>query len=160
MSDLLTKEILGEYLNYCPDTGEFRWKKTVGSRATSGSVCGSLTRQGYLTVRVNQIAILLHRAAWILMTGSYPKGVIDHVNGIKTDNSWGNLREATRSGNGTNLDVKDMTNIYILPSGKYNVKLKKNRKSISFGSYTDLELAQLVRDEARIKLFGEFNGRY
>ncbi len=35
-----------------------------------------------------------HRVAWALTTGAWPDHLVDHVNGVRDDNRWANLRSA------------------------------------------------------------------
>jgi hypothetical protein len=44
----------------------------------------------------------LHRLAWILQTGNTPNGQIDHINGVRDDNRWVNLRDVTNQENAQN----------------------------------------------------------
>jgi hypothetical protein len=37
------------------------------------------------------------------MTGEWPKGLIDHVNGVKDDNRFANLRVVDETGNSQNI---------------------------------------------------------
>jgi hypothetical protein len=46
---------------------------------------------------------MAHRAAWCLYHGEWPAGVIDHINGDKTDNRIENLRCVTPSINSRNM---------------------------------------------------------
>jgi len=39
------------------------------------------------------------------MTGCWPDHVIDHANGVKTDNRWRNLREVTQAINARNCSM-------------------------------------------------------
>lgn len=43
----------------------------------------------------------LHRIVYFLHHGSWPKGVVDHINGDPTDNRPENLRDTTQQGNCT-----------------------------------------------------------
>jgi hypothetical protein len=83
---------------YDPDSGKCIRRVGRGNRAPIGEEISRKTKNGYLIVQVDRKNYLVHRLAWFLMTGEWPKE-IDHINGVKTDNSWKNLREATRSMN-------------------------------------------------------------
>jgi hypothetical protein len=75
----------------------------------AGKQAGGDHPQGYISIRVGGEKILAHQVAWIYMTGVLPKADIDHINGNKKDNSWVNLRLATRSQNKANVR-KPITN--------------------------------------------------
>lgn len=47
-----------------------------------------------------------HRLAWLIKTGEWPDGQIDHVNGDRADNRWCNLRLATPFENAQNTKVR------------------------------------------------------
>ena len=57
---------------------------------------------GYLRVSVLGKSHLAHRFAWFLHTGEWPSGVIDHINGDRSDNRIGNLRDVSPSENASN----------------------------------------------------------
>lgn len=86
---------LKEYLSYNPDTGIFTWIKPTSSRVKAGSIAGGDRGKGYLSVCINGNKYYLHRLAWFFMTGKWPEHQVDHINHIKTDNRWVNLREVT-----------------------------------------------------------------
>jgi hypothetical protein len=88
---MLTQERLKELLHYDPDTGVFTRVKTAGSRAQVGTVVGSIGAHGYLSVCIDRVDYLLHRLAFLYVTGELPK-YVDHVNGCRSDNRWSNLR--------------------------------------------------------------------
>ena len=108
---------------------------------------------------VNRSPKRAHRIIWEMLRGSIPKGMqIDHINGNKQDNRIENLRLATNRENSCNREIEDMTNID-KRGDSYRVKLSVYGKTVSIGTFDNLELAQLVRDEARSTYYGEFSGR-
>lgn len=103
-------------------------------------------RDGYLTYQFWQdgrnITKFLHR---IIM--GEPKGLlVDHINGRNRSKRT----KVTQSG---------YRNVYYMKAkGKYQVRLKVNGKTKSFGYYKDLESAKKAAYEARLHTFGEFAG--
>lgn len=98
----VTKERLRELFAYDPLRGEVQRRVTVGYNAKAGDIVGSKHSQGYLTVCVDGEVFLLHRLIWVLVYGTAPGELIDHVNGDKQDNRLENLREVTISQNSAN----------------------------------------------------------
>lgn len=97
----LTKERACELLNYNPDTGILVWNITRGSRAQRGDAAGSSDVNGYLCVRVDGWDYKVHRVAWLIHHGQWPD-VIDHINGITSDNRLCNLRSSSQANNTKN----------------------------------------------------------
>jgi len=98
----LSEEEIGEIFNvldYEKDSGRLVWKDRRGGRVNVGDVAGNTEGTDYIRVHVAGRKFLAHRLAYLLVTGTFPKFDIDHINGIKTDNKWENLREATRREN-------------------------------------------------------------
>lgn len=96
---------LPSYVSYDPETGIFISTRDSGCKGQwkSGRQLGGVGPRGYSIITFNKKVYPAHRIAWALMTGEWPKFEIDHVNGIKHDNRWCNLREATRAQNMANI---------------------------------------------------------
>jgi hypothetical protein len=88
-----------EHLYYAPETGLFFRKKG----RNKGKIAGSKTSYGYISIKVGNKAYCAHRLAWFFMYGKLPSLFIDHINGIKNDNVFTNLREVTKSQNSQNV---------------------------------------------------------
>jgi hypothetical protein len=101
--------LLLSLLSYDNDTGELRWKTKAGdvkwNNKLAGNVAGSINAYGYLLVRVEKQCFGAHRLIFKMMTGREPANQIDHINGVRHDNRWCNLREATSSQNNCNSSL-------------------------------------------------------
>ncbi len=86
---------LCEYMRYDPETGKLyhRKAKTKREEYLVGREVGHLCK-GYLKVTFRGLSTFVHRLAWALMTGQECESGIDHINRVKTDNRWVNLRAA------------------------------------------------------------------
>lgn len=89
----LTAERLRQVLSYDPATGVFTRILRTHGKVKIGSVAGSPNSKGYLQCRVDNRLYLLSRLAFLYMTGKPPSHGVDHINGIRTDNRWANLRD-------------------------------------------------------------------
>ena len=67
--------------------------KIVNSK---GKVIGTRDRYGYLVYNILGKQYKVHRLVWLLETGKWPSGVIDHIDGIKDNNRFSNLRDTTQ----------------------------------------------------------------
>lgn len=99
----VTANRLRKLLDYNPDTGIFVWKLATTNRVKAGDAAGSRGSDGYIRIGVCGRIYKAHRLAWLYVHGDWPKMELDHINGIKTDNRIGNLRDVTRSVNARNL---------------------------------------------------------
>ena len=68
------------------------------SRNATKPITG-ITGGGYVRVSINKSRYQAHRIIFKLVTGREPIQQLDHANGIRTDNRWSNLREATHAEN-------------------------------------------------------------
>lgn len=144
---------LKSVVSYSPDTGKF----IRVSGKNSGKETGTHNSKSYGLISITYLGetkqYYAHRLAWFYMTGKWPKEVIDHINGVPSDNRWINLREATNSQNLRNCLRKKINK-----SGYKGIS--KNRDGfqvrISLGTFKTLEEAITVYKEAMIRYHGEF----
>ena len=99
-----TAEYVRSRLAYDPDTGVFRWK-TNRYPSRVGQVTGAV-KDGYLQIYLDGRLYRAHRLAWLIMTGLWPSDEVDHINRVRGDNRWNNLRAATKSQNAMNTSVR------------------------------------------------------
>lgn len=91
---MLTQAKLRQVLHYEPQTGVFTWTKGL----KKGSVAGTVhDERGFLKVSIASKRYLLHRLAFLWMTGAMPRSNVEHIDGNHQNNSWQNLREGERS---------------------------------------------------------------
>jgi hypothetical protein len=99
---LLPFEIIDQWLSYCPETGDIRWK-VGGKRMKAGAVAGAaIGVKGYKSITIRNRRLYAHRIAWLLFHGYEPVGFLDHVNRDRSDNRIANLRVVSRKENGWN----------------------------------------------------------
>ena len=161
---MITQERLKELLHYNPETGVFTRNWTMGRKARVGSIAGSVRKDGYRQIQINKIKYLSHRLAWLYMTGSWPKEDIDHINRVKDDNRWENLREASPSQNQANrkININNSSGLKGVQYRKDNTKnpwqasIECNGKSIYLGYFRTPEEAYLSYCLAALVLFGKF----
>jgi hypothetical protein len=150
----ITKEILSEYLAYDPITGVFtllqshspvyRHKLPYEIPVVDGQ---------YQKVMILNRRWQTHKLAVLFMTGKMPDGLVDHINGVITDNRWSNLRILT-SGENVRNQKQTKTTTQSGVTGvhkrgkKYFAHIRINKKLHNLGLYDTLEEAVAVRTEA------------
>lgn len=94
------KELLG-LIRYDQETGLFFNQSKLDDEG-SLTQTGSLDTRGYMKVYVKGRYYRAHRLAMFYVTGEWPKHDVDHINGIRDDNRFANLRCVTRQQNAQN----------------------------------------------------------
>lgn len=92
-----------EVLSYNEATGEFRWRQYMNGRATIGKRAGSVTKQGYVVIRVDGVQYKAHRLAWFYVHQQWPAEDVDHRSHERANNRIVNLRSVTRKVNNQNV---------------------------------------------------------
>lgn len=148
-------EMLCKLLRYEPETGKLFWRHRPvdmfanerDHRLWTGRFSGqeAFTANngcGYKRSQIQGKWYLAHRIIWVLQTGREPIEEIDHINHDRSDNRWGNLRTATRSGNMSNVSsAKNSSSKYLGVS--WHKATKKWYAHISKGSRKDGKLLSL-----------------
>lgn len=138
---------LRRVVSYNSETGIFIWIEPTSRRVKRGDVVGSNHRMGYLEASIFGNRVLLHRLAWFYFYGSWPEGVIDHINGNKKDNRICNLRDVDQVINGMNRTSINKNNstgirgvVFHKKSGKYMVRIQEKYVGL-FKNISDAEIA-------------------
>lgn len=145
-------DLVSEHFFY-KDGGLF-WKKSPQCSIKKGDRAGCESYQGYRYVRVKGKTYREHRVIFILVNGAIDSSlVVDHINGIRSDNRIENLRQLTTSENAMNCKIhRDGTKIPFVTfdkrSGSYKVADGKNY----YGTFYSLEDAISASKEKKIVL--------
>lgn len=115
---------------------------------------------GYLRICVGGRAYYAHRVAWMLVTGEWPDGPIDHANGDRADNRWSNLRMASPAQNNANarlsrrntLGAKGVARV----GCKFKAQIAVGGKRLYLGLHPTLESASAAYQLAASEHYGEF----
>ena len=156
-------EVLDGLLKLDHKTGVLIWRvnRTGGIRA--GDVAGSLNTSGYTKISILGVMYVAHRIAWKLYYRTEPPDVLDHRNGMKSDNRpKKNLRPATRALNSFNQKTPK-SNVSGVKGVHYEKRIRKWRaqimvggKTIHLGSHATIEEADAAVRAARKKYHGKF----
>ena len=155
---MITQSRLKVLLHYCPDTGVFTRRTTINRHVLAGSVCMTIDSYDYIKIRVDGFRVRAHRLAFLYMLGYLPAEV-DHVNGVRSDNSWANLRACTRSENQQNrCDARKDNGCGFIgvsfnsADGTYRARLQVNGVRTHLGHFPTAELAHAAYLKAKVKL--------
>jgi len=155
---MVTAEFLREILSYDPESGIFHWKKTLSHRNKAGNIAGTITDRGYVVITIKRSRLMAHRLAWLYFYGSYPDGVIDHIDGEKANNAIANLRDISQVINTRNNclsknNTSGYPGVYLnKKTGKWAVQIWHGMKRKCLGSYELKEHAIQVRKQAEAEL--------
>ena len=99
MPGQLTAARLRELLRYDHRSGVFVRVVALSPKVNVGDAAGSVDDMGYVRIVVDGTRYRGHQLAWLYMTGEWPSNDVDHINGVRADNRWSNLRDVERSVN-------------------------------------------------------------
>ena len=155
---MLDFKSLKEFLHYDPCTGKFTRIFRSSGRIKIGDVSGTVCANGYLNTRVLGCKYKNHRLAWLYMTGDWPNGQVDHINGVRTDNRIDNLRVVSHQENAQNTRKarSDNKSSGLLGVSKntngWRARIMVNKKPIQIGTYNTPEEAHAAYIEAKRKM--------
>lgn len=149
----LTVDEVRSRLDYEPHTGRLVWKKCRNSLRI-GTEARCLDVGGYVQVNIAGTLCKGHRLAWLIHHGEWPRGDIDHINGVRNDNRIANLRVVTNALNCQNKrSTKNKTGLMGVHLHRgYRAKIQVNRKQIHLGRFDTPEEAHEAYIQAKRRL--------
>lgn len=150
--------------HYDPITGRITYKILYNNKSP-GSIADAFKHTGYrngksrgtvAVINFKNIRVRSHRAAIFLMTGEFPPYWVDvdHTDGDTTNNTWTNIRIASKSQNMCNakLRVDNTTGVKGVsktPFDTYAANLSINGVYTRIGTFKTLSEAEQAINEAR-----------
>jgi len=158
---MITAEEARKFLCYDASTGWLTWRTTRGSRAIAGQRTGSVKRS---RGRISCVELMLcgrfykaHRLIVLMMTGEWPNGVVDHINGDPLDNRYENIRVVAECENhkNTRLPRRNQSGFigvrWNKASRKYVANISVNGKKLHLGLFNCIEEAVGARRLAEVQ---------
>lgn len=156
MSWEISADFLRHLLHYDPLTGVWTWMNPLPrSKYREGEKAGRINTDGRRQIGVAGKVYYSARLAHLYMTGEWPHAQMDHINRIRDDDRWENLRQATQSQNSYNREWAEANGEWrgITPHGN---KFKVDIGAQYLGLYDTFDQAKDVRDQALKDWAGPF----
>lgn len=141
--------------------GKLYWKHNARGHFLKGKEAGQLNKYGYYYVVFKQKRYRLHRLIYMYHHGELPQ-FIDHIDNNPVNNRIENLRPATHKQNMQNMkkprsNTSGVKNVsWSKAAKKWGVRMTIGNVHKHIGLFEDLELAELVAMEARLKFHKQF----
>jgi hypothetical protein len=149
-------------LSYDQNTGYFTWSQPR-SKIKVGDVAGHTHKNtGYVSIEIDGKIYAAHRLAWFYVTGKMPELQIDHINRIKNDNRFENLREASNGQNRANTKssskhgLKGVSYKKWLKEKPWEARITFEKKVRSLGCFSTKEEAHEAYCKEAKRLHGDF----
>lgn len=143
-------DLLRELFAYDPLTGLLTRKVARGGQPIGAIVGRVRKKDGYLDAKICGKNFLVHRVIWAMHYGVWPSQELDHENGIRSANWIKNLRPGDRAFNNQNRRKPHRNNklgvqgVCEVPSGRFQARIRVNRRLKSLGTYATVEEASAV----------------
>lgn len=147
------------------DKGKFHSAEMLCKRWNTLHADTEPTRQtpkGYRVVCVFDLRFLVHQVIWLMMTGKWPKRLIDHRDTNRSNNRWKNLRLATFTQNLANQNARSNNStghkgVTHVGNGRYRARATDaNGRRHDLGRFGSVEEASAAVKAAVKRFHGEF----
>lgn len=163
---MINQEVALALFEYREESGTLHWK-FGGTQFNSGDEVGTnastpMSATQYRSVFLFGKQYKVHRIIWLMKTGVWPDGEIDHIDGDGLNNRFENLRDVTHSQNLMNAAVrKDSTSgfkgvSYDGARDRWYAYINVRGKRKMLGRHLTKQEAVAARAKAEQQLFGEF----
>lgn len=158
----LTAEIARALLAYDPETGVLTWRHRAAhwfltqgyadawNSRYAGVATGVKVPKGYMRMHLLGHKLFVHRVIWLIMTGEWPPGEIDHIDHNRSNNRWANLRAVSTAENQRNrsrgrANTSGAVGVsWHIKSGKWRVQVDSKH----FGTFRYFDDAVAAQREA------------
>lgn len=169
----MNQSLLKELVSYNQETGVFTWNSRprkhfetdrdhkIWNSKHSGSEILNPDKKGYLYLNLKGKRYPLHALAWLYAHGVY-KSMLDHKNGIVSDNRLVNLRPSTHKQNVRNQKLKRSNTSgfkgvsFSKQKGKWRSQIRTDSGRVHLGFFSSKVKAAKAYDNAAVKFHGEF----
>lgn len=137
--------------------GRFLLKKLPPIVQKYESRAGAFDRHGYRIISINGAWCSEHSLVWFYVTGYWPKRDLDHINQIKDDNNFENLREVTQEENSKNRPLRrdNKTGVagvfYNEKARSWTVTISVKKKPKRLGTFKNFDEAVKCRKKAELR---------
>ena len=150
---ILTQTKLKEALIYDKNTGVWTWRADRRSNinARKNERAGNVTRSGYREINIYGKKYQSSRLAFFYCCGYFPENDVDHINRVRDDDRWNNMREVSRSCNVRNTGNRSSNSSGVKGIGwshktrKWVAYIMVYGKQTYLGCYRDFGNAVLAR---------------
>ena len=151
---VMIQQALKEVSYFDIELGCFIRTKLTGGPCKLGPM-GTVSRSGYVQIMIKRFTFYQSNLVVLWFTGKFPKSneEIDHIDGVRNNDSITNLRVVLKEFNRRNLkkyknNTSNYTGVcYDKNRGKYAASITVNKKRIYLGSFLTEEIAASVRTD-------------
>ncbi len=163
----MTPTVLQEFLSYCPETGDLTWRpraphwfadeiqfKAWNAKYADKPAFFSVADSGYKVGQINHKPYKAHRIIWAIVHGEWPTGLIDHINGDRSDNRIENLRVVSPTGNMRNMRLPSRNKSGVIGVwwnkriGKWTSQIRTDGGRVHVGDFSEKDDAIAARKAA------------
>lgn len=170
---LPSQDYLRQCFNYEPDTGLLVWRTRpidhyqsakvwkIITKRCAGLTAGYRNKAGYIAVNLDGSMYLAHRIIVKLVEGEDCEEV-DHVDGIRHNNLWGNLRPTSTKNNRRNTRISSRNRsgfkgVHFYKSrNKYTAEIRVEQRTLHLGYFSNAEEAHAAYCKAGMEHYGPF----